>query len=356
MNKAWLAPFAFLYGIAISVRHKLFDWGWLRTQEYDIPVVCVGNITVGGTGKTPVTEMLVRRLKGDFNIAVLSRGYKRQTKGYVEVEPGMSFLKTGDEAKQIKMKFPDVVVAVCEKRADGIAQIRRRHPKVNLIILDDGFQHRYVEPWVNIVLMDYTRPVYQDHLLPWGTLRDKVSQMRRANYVVATKCPPDMSPIDRRIVNKSLKLYPYQSLYFSSVAVGQPVPMFPDDAQRSVRRGDSVIAMSGIGNPGSFEESLAVNYKVAGRLEYPDHHPYRSRDLKDMERALDESPEGTVIIATEKDAVKLMNSRKIPAGIRQRLYYQPIKVSFYEDTEFDFITKLKNDLRTNPKDRLLHSQ
>lgn len=356
MNRAWLAPVAFLYGIAVSVRHKLFDWNILRSQEYDIPVVCVGNLTVGGTGKTPVTEMLVKRLKGDYNIAVLSRGYKRQTKGYLEVEPTMSFIKTGDEPKQIKLKYPDIVVAVCEKRTDGIDEIRRRHPEVNLIILDDGFQHRYVEPWVNILLVDCTRPVYQDHLLPWGTLRDSVSQLHRANYVLVTKCPTDMSPIDRRIVKKSLKLYPYQSLYFCYTTIGQPVAMFPDSTRRTVRTGDNVIAMSGIGNPAAFEDCIGEHYKVVGTLQYPDHHPYHSRDLRDMQRALDDSPEGTVIIATEKDAVKLMKSKKIPAEIREKLFYQPIRVTFYEDTEFDFINKLKNDIRTNPKDRFLHSQ
>lgn len=355
MNRAWLAPVAFLYGIVISVRHKLFDWNIVRPHEYDIPVVCVGNLTVGGTGKTPVTELLIRRLKGEHNIAVLSRGYKRKTKGYLEVEPGMSFLKTGDEPKQIKLKYPDVVVAVCEKRTDGIEQIRRRHPEVNLVILDDGFQHRYVEPWLNIVVMDYTRPVYNDHLLPWGTLRDTVSQMHRANYVLVTKCSADMNPLDRRIVRKSLKLYPYQELYFCNTAVGQPIPMFPDAAARGVRQGDNVIAMSGIGNPESFEECLGGLYNVVGSLRYPDHHPYHSRDLKEIQSALDEAPSGSVIVATEKDAVKLMNSKKIPAAIRERLYYQPIKVTFFEDTEFDFINKLKNDLRTNPKDRFIHS-
>lgn len=354
MNKVWLAPLAFLYGIAISVRHKLFDWGILRSQTYDIPVICVGNLTVGGTGKTPVTEMLVQNLKRDWNVAVLSRGYKRKTKGYLEVQPNMSFLKTGDEPKQIKVKFPDVVVAVCEKRVEGIAEIRRRHPEVNLIILDDAFQHRYVEPWVNIVLVDYSRPIYQDHLLPWGTLRDTVSQLHRANYVLVTKCPAHMNPLERRLVRKSLKLYPYQNLYFCSVSMGNPMEMFAEGGRRRVKPGDDVIAMSGIGNPRSFEECLAKNYNVVGTLEYPDHHPYTSRDLDDMTRAIEESPEGSVILTTEKDAVKLRNSKKIPPGIRERLYYVPMKISFYDDTRQEFLSKLDNDIRTNPKDRILN--
>ena len=146
MNKTFLAPFALLYGMIVAVRHKLFDWGVLHSQEYDIPIVCVGNLTVGGTGKTPVAELLIEHLSRDHRVALLSRGYRRRTKGYVEAETNSSFRTVGDEPKQIKLKFPDIVVAVCEKRTEGIRQIRERHPEVNLIILDDGFQHRYVEP------------------------------------------------------------------------------------------------------------------------------------------------------------------------------------------------------------------
>lgn len=355
MNRAWLAPVALIYGMVISVRHKMYDWGWLRVRRFDIPVLSVGNLTVGGTGKTPVVEMLVRRLKDTHNIAVISLGYKRRTKGYLEVEQGMSFLKTGDEPKQIKMKFPDVVVAVCKRRADGIDLIRKHHPEVNLIIMDDGFQHRRVEPWVNIVLMDCTRPIYHDHLLPWGMLRDSVSQLPRAHYVLVTKCPGDMSPIDRRIVRKSLKLYPYQGLYFCHNVAGQPTAIFSEALYKPPKPGAQVVAMSGIGNPAAFERGLEGRYDVVDRLRYPDHHPYRSHDLRDMRRVLEQTPDA-VIMTTEKDSVKLTNSRKIPSEIRERLFYQPIRVAFADDDEFDFISKLKNDLRTDPRDRFFHTK
>lgn len=355
MNNPWLAPIAFLYGIVVSIRHKMFDWGWLRSQEYDIPIVCVGNLTVGGTGKTPVVEMLVENLRGQHKIAVLSRGYGRRTKGYLEASVKSSFLNIGDEPKQIKQKFPDIVVAVCEKRTDGIARIMSEHPEVNLIILDDGFQHRYVKPWINIILMDSTRPIYQDHMLPWGNLRDKVSQLHRAHYVIVTKCPPNMTPIDRRIVFKSLKLYPYQQLYFSSMSTGSPLPIFPDATAQRIKDGDKVIAMSGIGNPAAFRTGLEERYDVVDSLEYPDHHPYRRRDLDTMSKLLDDSPEGTVIVTTEKDAVKMMNSKKIPPQLREKLFYIPLKITFYEDSATNFLNKLESDVRTNPKDRFLHS-
>lgn len=356
MKRVWLAPLAFIYNIVITIRHKMFDWGWLRSQKYDIPIICVGNLTVGGTGKTPVTEMLIRHLHENWNIAVLSRGYKRRTKGYHEAEVNKSFLEVGDEPKQIKLKFPDVVVAVCEKRTEGIAEIRRRHPKVDLIILDDGFQHRYVEPWVNIILIDYTRPIYRDHLLPWGSLRDKKTQLHRANYVILTKCPQDLKPIDKRIVRKSLKLFPYQKLFFTHTESEDIIPMFPDNAiKQTLNKEDNVIAMSGIGNPTAFRKGLSQKYNVIDALEFPDHHPYRKRDLKAMQNALNDTPEGTVIVATEKDSVKLRGSRMIPQQIRERLYYLPIQVVFNEDSMWSFINKLEHDIKTNPRDRLLHS-
>ncbi len=354
-GSVWFAPLAFLYGVGVSVRHKMFDWGWRTVRRFDVPIVSVGNLTVGGTGKTPVVEMLVRHLRQDYNIAVLSRGYGRRTKGYLEVEPQMSFLQTGDEPKQIKQKFPEVVVAVCERRGEGIDRIRSEHPGVNLIILDDGFQHRQVEAWVNILLMDSTRPIYQDHLLPWGSLRDRVSQLPRAHYVMVTKCSADMNALDRRIVRKSLKLFPYQGLYFTRTVGGAPVAVFDEGRQMAPRPGDQVVAMSGIGNPKAFEDGLMAGYEVVDVLRYPDHHPYRSRDLRDMQRMLDHYPRAA-IVTTEKDAVKLTNSRKIPPEIRERLFYQPIRVAFEDSAEDDFIKKLENDLRTNPRERFFHSK
>lgn len=354
MSKAWLAPFSLLYGAVVSIRHKLFDWKILRSQEYDIPVLCVGNLTVGGTGKTPMTDLLVSRFKPTHKVAVLSRGYKRRTKGYVEAEVGTSFLDVGDEPKLIKQRHPDIVVAVCEKRTEGIRQIRQRHTDINLIILDDGFQHRYVEPWVNIVLIDYTRPIYRDHLLPWGTLRDTSGQLSRARYIVMTKCPPNMSPIDRRIVRKSLKLYPYQSLFFSSMECGDAISIFREGEANRPDHGASVIAMSGIGNPGAFRESLEERYKVVDEIVYPDHHPYRRRDLGEMQKKLDNSPEGTAIITTEKDAVKLSGSRKIPVELKVKLFYQPLDIHFYDNTVVEFLEKLEQDVKSNPKYSLLN--
>lgn len=357
LHPIFAAPLSVLYGIVIDIRNRLFDLHILKSEEFDIPIVCVGNLTVGGTGKTPVTEFLIEHFSACYNVAVLSRGYKRKTKGFVLAEPDSSFRAVGDEPKQIKLKFPDVPVAVCEKRVEGIRRLRELHPEINLIILDDAFQHRYVEPWVSIVLMDYHNPIYKDHLMPWGTLRDSKRQLDRANFVLVTKCPEEMSPLDMRIVKKSLNLFPYQSLYFSRMQSGHAMPLFPDmTGGGALPAGADVVMMSGIANPKSLRTSLSKRFNVVSELVFEDHHTYRVRD---MERAMElvlEAPAGTAVVITEKDAVKLLNRKKIPAEIQRRLYYVPIKVSFVEGTQSGFLRQLELYVRTNQKYSVLHPE
>lgn len=357
MRALLLAPLSWIYKLVVLLRHKFFDWGWLKSEEYDIPIVCVGNLTVGGTGKTPVSEFLIGHLSTSYNMALLSRGYKRKSKGFVEVETNSSYRQAGDEPKQIKLKFPHVVVAVCADRRAGISEIRRRHPEVNLIILDDGFQHRHVESWINILLMDYTRPIYCDSMLPLGSLRDVPSELHRAHFVLVTKCPDNMTPLDQRIVKKALGLFPYQSIYFTRMESMAPVPIHEEAQNMSFTGESSVIAMSGIGNPAPFHDFLKSRYKLAGELVFADHHAYRVSDLRTMADALKHAPPGSVIVTTEKDAVKLTNKKQIPEGLRKRLYYIPINVSFAgEDSEEEFLRKLEYNVRTNPKHSILHPQ
>lgn len=354
MFKFLLAIISSLYGCVVKVRNYLFDSGMIASTEYDIPIICVGNLTVGGTGKTPVSEMLISNLASKYNVALLSRGYKRRTKGYLEVTPEMGFLKVGDEPKQIKLKFPNIVVSVCEKRREGIAQIREDHPEVNLIILDDGFQHRYVEAWANIILMDYSRPIYHDKFLPLGNLRDSVAQLSRANIVIVTKCPSDMSSLQKRIVQSNLGLFPFQKLYFAEQIQGQLKPIFSEVADAQVRDGANVIAMSGIGNPSSFVASLRKRFNVVEQLSYPDHHPYRMRDLHKINSLLDASPEDTIIITTEKDAVKLTNGSRIPERIQKVLYYLPIEIRFQDSEQDMFLENILLYAKSNHKYNLLH--
>ena len=355
LRTLWAAPLAWIYGLVVGIRHKLFDLKILRSEEFDIPIVCVGNLTVGGTGKTPVTEYLIEYFASRYNIAVLSRGYKRKTRGFVLSDVRSSFRAIGDEPKQIKLKYPEIPVAVCERRVEGIRRLREAHPEVNLIILDDAFQHRYVESWVNILLMDYNNPIYHDSFLPQGTLRDSRSQLYRANFVLVTKCPDDLNPLDMRIVINSLGLFPYQSLYFTRMRQGEITPLFADRAVGKVREGDPVIAMSGIANPVPLLESLRKRFDVVAELTFDDHHTYRLSDMRRLEALFAAYPDA-VVLTTEKDAVKLTNRKKVPEAVQQRLYYVPIHVSFVADSESEFLRQLELYVRTNQKYSLLHPE
>lgn len=348
-------PLSWLYGMVVHIRHKLFDLKILRSEEFDIPVVCIGNLTVGGTGKTPVAELLIERFSEHYRVGVLSRGYRRKTKGFVLSTPTSSARTIGDEPRQMKLKYPSVPVAVCEKRAEGIRLLRKAHPEIELIILDDAFQHRYVEPWVNILLMDYNNPVYRDRLLPWGRLRDTRNQIHRANFVLVTKCPDDLNPLDMRIVINSLGLFPYQSLYFTRMRQGEITPLFADRAVGKVREGDPVIAMSGIANPVPLLENLRKRFDVVAELTFDDHHTYRLSDMRRLEALFAAYPDA-VVLTTEKDAVKLTNRKKVPEAVQQRLYYVQIHVSFVADSESEFLRQLELYVRTNQKYSLLHPE
>ena len=331
----------------MTLRHRLFDWGILKSVKFDIPIICIGNITVGGTGKTPMAEMVIDYMSQFHRVALLSRGYGRRTKGYLEVRADSHYRDVGDEPLQIKRKFPDVVVVVCEKRVEGIRRLRGEHPEVDLIVMDDGFQHRYVEPKINIVMIDATRPVQHDRMLPVGTLRDLPEQLHRAHYFVVTKCPDRMAPIDRRILRKVLIQVAYQQVYFTRFESFMPQPLYADEAaEEPLAHGRSVIALSGIGNPRLFVRSLAERYRVVAEMTLDDHHVYRVRDMHALEALLAEHPDAA-IVTTEKDAVKMTRREKIPAAVRRVLYYQPINISFIEDSATDFLQKLEEDVRGN---------
>ena len=221
-----LYPFSLVYGLIVWLRNTLFDLQIIRSAEFPIPVISVGNITVGGTGKTPHTEYLVDLLKEEFRVATLSRGYRRKTRSFILAGADPDVWEIGDEPVQIKNKYPETEVAVDRKRVNGIRQLLKRIPDLDVILLDDGYQHRYVKPGLSILLIDFNRPIWSDHLLPAGRLREPAYEKRRANIILITKCPDRLKPIERRIIVKDLKLYPFQHLYFTKLTYGQPVPVF----------------------------------------------------------------------------------------------------------------------------------
>ncbi len=347
MWKTLLAPAAYLYKLGVTLRHRLFDWGVLKSERFDVPVICIGNITVGGTGKTPMAEMVIGYMLRTHRVALISRGYGRRTKGYREVLVGDHYRDVGDEPLQIKLKYPEAVVVVCEKRAEGIHRLLQEHPDVDLVVMDDGFQHRYVEPKVNIVMIDATRPVQHDRMLPQGTLRDLPEMLHRAHYFVVTKCPEKMAPIDRRILRKVLVQVAYQRVYFTRFESFMPRPLYVDEAvAEGVAPHRQVIALSGIGNPKPFLETLRQRYDVVAEVTLDDHHVYRVRDMRQLAALLERYP-GAAIVTTEKDAVKLTNHDRIPESVRRNLYYVPINIAFIEDSATDLLQKLEEDVRRN---------
>lgn len=338
------------------MRHKLFEIGAISSTEFDIPIVCVGNITVGGTGKTPTTEYLIALFAKQYNVAVLSRGYKRKTKGFVMATTTSSFKKIGDEPKQIKLKFPNIPVAVCERRVEGVKRLRELHPEVNLVILDDAFQHRYIEPWVNILLVDYNNPIHEDYMLPLGRLRDLPSQISRANLVIMTKCPPNITPLDLRLANKNLDLLPYQHLFFTTFVSSPPFPLFPHLATITPRKGNPVITLTAIANPKPFISHIESNFTLVGNLAFPDHYTFKLRDMQRLEEMLAQNPADTIVMMTEKDAVKLLSSKKISENTRSRLFYISICQEFVDGAEMQFNRVIHQYVRENQKHNIAHPQ
>ncbi len=341
--KPFLTILSWIYGAVITIRHRLYDWGIFRSFDFDIPVVCIGNITVGGTGKTPMAEMLIRELMDTYTIAMLSRGYGRTTKGYREVTTSDSYLKVGDEPLQVKLKYPEAVVVVAEDRVEAIKRIRQEHPEVNLIIMDDGFQHRRVRAKVNIVILDATRPVKNDRLLPAGRLRDLKRRLKAAHFFMVSKCSDQMSPLDRRLWRNELSSMAYQKVYFSHIVPMDIEPLFAFDDREDIDYGMQAIILAGVGNPRPFVREASVRFNVVDKMIMPDHHRYTRDDMALLMEKLRQHPRA-IILMTEKDAVKLFRSRSLPEALRRAMYYQTIETELMEGPDKDFIGNLKHEI------------
>lgn len=360
-----LKPASWLYRVGVAVRNKCFDYKILRSQSFDIPIIGIGNITVGGTGKTPMVEYLLENLSQEYKIAVLSRGYKRQTRGFILASNKSTPNIIGDEPYQIYQKYGySVKVAVCENRCKGVEHIMASCPEVNLIILDDSFQHRYISPSVSVILMDYNRPIYEDDLLPLGRLREPAHAIERAKFIVVTKCPENLQPLDYRLIQKNLNPMAFQSVYFTHMTYSPIKPVFPESRPYAASlsgftKQDSALLLTGIAYPRSFVQHFRQYPFKTKIIHFSDHHDFTRRDIHNIEAEFN-TLKGLhkIIVTTEKDAARLSTNPYVPENLKRIIYYLPMKVQLIGNIEgkINFIDKLKKTIRKSESAEISESE
>lgn len=321
-----LFPFSLIYGGMVWLRNWLYDKKILKAASFNFPIICVGNIAVGGTGKTPMTEYLIRLLQNSFNTATLSRGYKRKTKGFAIARAGTTALEIGDEPMQFFNKFLGITVAVGEERLVAIPQLLHDKPETALIILDDGFQHRPVKAGLNIVLTAYNNLFTRDLMLPSGDLRDVRASMKRANIIVVTKCKADLTAAEKDSIIKEIRPLPHQTVFFTTIVYGKPYHLFTKE-QATVNAATHILLICGIANPKPLKDYLAANAHSYDLLRYADHHIFNMDDLADIKKQFGKIPgNDKMILTTEKDAVRLV---KFADDLKDYpVYALPIEHSF----------------------------
>ncbi|MBW8332082.1 MAG: tetraacyldisaccharide 4'-kinase [Prolixibacteraceae bacterium] len=361
MFKLLLYPLSAVYGLVVSMRNFMYDYKLFKSTEFEIPVISIGNITVGGTGKTPHTEYLVELLQKQFQVTTISRGYKRKTKGYQEVEVGSLASNVGDEPLQIKTKFADIQVVVDESRVHAIEKIQKQDAETlpDIILLDDAFQHRSVSAGINILLIDFNRPIDKDQLMPVGRLRESKWQMRRANVIIYTKCPQEISPITRRIIMKDVNLRPYQNLFFTTMVYEPLTPVFPDEAIPTPKLASdkfSVLLITGIANPEHLQKYMSNFSENITNLKFADHHNFNASNIQQIEQKFAGiEAENKIIVTTEKDSMRLKDMDLSPS-LKANLFYIPLKIKFLHSEGKNFDEKIVTYVRENKSNRDLHKR
>jgi tetraacyldisaccharide 4'-kinase len=331
-----LFPFSLIYGVITGIRNMLYDRRRLPSVRFDnVAVICVGNITVGGTGKTPHVEYLIRLLSPRYRMAVLSRGYKRKTRGFMLVETCSTARETGDEPCQIKQKYPHIPVAVDADRVHGVRKLLEMYPDLRVILLDDAFQHRRITPSLSILLADYRRPLYRDGMLPGGRLREWACFARRADMMIVTKTPDLSEQQQRAIATRYARIFP-KSIYFSRIVYGTLCPVFPDVPPFPEHQPAQValLLVTGIASPQPLGHHLRPRVAALHTLYYPDHHAFTRQDVETVTARLQGIPFARkYVVTTEKDAVRFRQT-DIPIALRSCLYYVPITVELTDESAF----------------------
>lgn len=339
-----LLPLSLIFGGIVRLRNYMYDRGVCRISSFDTPSICIGNISVGGTGKTPHTEYLVRLLQKEHKVAVLSRGYKRKTKGFVLSATHSSLHEVGDEALQIAQKFPEITVAVHENRVKGMQQLLKVRPEIEVVLLDDAFQHRRLKAGLSIVLLDYGRPVHKDYLLPAGNLREKPTSLSRAEILICSKCPPDISKKEMDGIRAKIQPTQGQTLFFSAIRYGKLRASFPDRGIHSAQSSPEelwnkevqVLCFCGIASPASFLKQVRQYFPEAPGLVFPDHHEYTTKDVASIQQAYDKlTHNNKCIITTQKDHMHIKNN-PIFEALTPYIYYIEIDIHFLNGQEEAF--------------------
>ena len=315
-----------MYFFIIWLRNKLFDRQILKSKKFDIPIVSVGNITVGGTGKTPHIEHFIKEFLPE-KVAVLSRGYKRKTSGFVLADENADAQTIGDEPYQISQKFPEILVAVDEKRVRGIEKLLALPTPPQVILLDDAFQHRYVVSSDNILLINYNRPVFKDKILPYGRLREPISAVKRADRVIVTKCPQDLSEKEKNYFIEKITKYKKLPISFSTFKYSIPKNIFTKK-MLNINLKRNFLVVTGVVNAVGMYEYLKNFAEKIYKMEFADHHYFTEKDIKKIEQKLLTIPPECLIITTEKDRARLLNNPFISSELKEKMYYVEIEVVY----------------------------
>ncbi|NUO02508.1 MAG: tetraacyldisaccharide 4'-kinase [Saprospiraceae bacterium] len=345
--KILLSPLALLYGLGVSLRNVFYRTGLLRSVSFNIPVISVGNLSVGGAGKTPHIEYIIRLLKDYINVATLSRGYGRKTQGFLVVESHMNAEQAGDEPLQFKRKYPEILAGVAESRALAIPRLLMEDPETQVVLLDDAFQHRAVQPGLNILLTEYDNLFTRDFLLPSGRLREWRSAYRRADVLVVTKCPPVMESAQKEALIRELKPLPHQKIYFSYYEYGTPYYIFNPRFQATLQEDRDVLLVSGIARTEYLKTYISEKSRAVFTLAYEDHHFFDDSDLSDIKKAFGNiTTEGIqkMILTTEKDAVRLEMHKSFIIENKLPVFVMPVQVQFHFDEKAQFDQTIRDFL------------
>ncbi|WP_291907033.1 tetraacyldisaccharide 4'-kinase [Chitinophaga sp. CB10] len=326
-----LYPFSLLYGLVMWVRNKLYDRGLLTAVEFDIPTIAAGNLSVGGTGKTPHVEYLIRLLKQHYQVATLSRGYNRRTSGYILADATTTASEIGDEPMQFHQKYPDIHVAVGEERMLAIPQLLMDEPGTQVVLLDDAFQHRSIKPGMNILITEYGRRFTKDHVVPFGRLREGRKGYQRANCIIVSKCPPDLSLAEKAAIEKEIAPLPHQQVFFTTLQYGA---MYDLMTQEPVNiPGDATVLLAcGIARPEPLLDKLRSSFSQVYLLSFPDHYYYSEKDIAKIIRERDGLPGNKkMVVTTEKDAVRLHLLQKNLTEQNMQMAVMPVEIAFLFD-------------------------